>query len=143
MLTFMARILTDIAAASAAHKGANQLSRAVGIDEHTALLLDVATGSVAVVGVGTAYVCSADHQPTVCTNKTPLTFNGKFLFCFGKMFIFSFWHFCFKDISCVRLSAKSMDKYSFASWTGQGVSYVSDITEGAFISLPYGPVFTK
>eukprot|EP01034_Spumella_vulgaris_P030777 gene30777-38041_t len=115
MLTFLARIITDLAASVSS----DQVFRAVGIDEHTALLLDVKTGSVSAVGVGTAYVCSADHQPAVCAKKTPLTFH---------------------DINCVRLSATSVDQYSFSTWSGQGVSYTSDITEGAFTTLPYGPL---
>ena len=53
MNTFMARILKDVDSKPPA------LSRAVGVDEHTALLLDPKTGDVQSVGVGTAYVCDA------------------------------------------------------------------------------------
>jgi cyanophycinase-like exopeptidase len=89
MLTFMARILTDVAAS---RTGANQLSRAVGIDEHTALLLDVVTGAVSTVGVGTAYVCVADQQPAVCAQKTPLTFHGMLTFVW--LYFPNSHHFC-------------------------------------------------
>jgi cyanophycinase-like exopeptidase len=44
MNTFMARILKDIDAKPP------KISRGVGIDEHTALLLDVKTGDVQAVG---------------------------------------------------------------------------------------------
>jgi len=73
MLTFQARILQDFSPS-------NGLSRAVGIDEHTALLLDVTTGEVSATGVGTAYVCSADHKALVCKASTALTFQGLYLF---------------------------------------------------------------
>lgn len=77
MLTFVARILQDDLL-SKASKGdaAVSVARGVGVDEHTALLLDVTTGDVSAVGVGTAYVCSADHDPTICAAETPLTFKG-------------------------------------------------------------------
>lgn len=92
----------------------------MGIDEHTALLLDVTTGAVSVVGVNTAYVCMADHQPITCKSSTPLTF---------------------KDLSCARLSAAQKDTYSFATWSGKdAVTYPSTIVSGKFTNLPYGPV---
>ena len=68
MVTFMARIFADNTDVSLVH--------AVGIDEHTALLLDVTTGSVSAVGVGTAYVCSSDHKAQICKSGTPLTYQG-------------------------------------------------------------------
>lgn len=91
-----------------------------GVDEHTALLLDVQTGGVRAVGVGTAYVCTSSSAPEVCSSKTPLTFTG---------------------IDCVRLSGPSEDVFSFASWSGGGVAYTSDIKAGHFTTLPYGPSF--
>ena len=113
MLTFLSRILKDVDANPPA------LSRAVGIDEHTALLLDVHTGDIQAVGVGTAYVCSSDHKAQICQEKTPLTFQ---------------------EISCTRLSGKDSDKYSFASVAGNGVQYTSNIVTGKFTNVPYGPV---
>lgn len=72
MLTFVARVLTDLASPSPA------VFRGIGVDEHTALLLDVVTGDVRAVGVGTAYVCSASAPPSVCKPETPLTFHGTY-----------------------------------------------------------------
>ena len=71
MLTFMARILKDVANPPVT------VFRGVGVDEHTALLLDVTTGDVKTVGVNTAYVCTSDHQPNVCAKNTKLTFKSK------------------------------------------------------------------
>jgi cyanophycinase-like exopeptidase len=71
MNTFMSRILKDVDSTPPA------LSRAVGIDEHTALLLDINSGDISAVGVGTAYVCESNHQASVCKSSTPLTFQGK------------------------------------------------------------------
>lgn len=88
------------------------------MDEHTALLLDVNTGDVRTVGVGTAYVCSSRLDPTVCSSGTPLTFT---------------------NIECVRLSGPKEDLYSFSTWTGGGVPYVNDVQMGHITSLPYGP----
>ncbi len=70
MLTFLSRVLKDVDSKPPA------LARAVGVDEHTALLLDVKTGAIQSVGIGTAYVCSSDHKAQVCTSGTPLTFQG-------------------------------------------------------------------
>jgi cyanophycinase-like exopeptidase len=91
MNTFMARILKDI------DQNPPSLSRAVGIDEHTALLLDPKTGDLTTVGVGTAYICDSSSPATVCKSETPLTFQGfpslfvfvqRFLSVFGVGFIF-------------------------------------------------------
>jgi hypothetical protein len=90
------------------------------VDEHTALLLDVHTGDVRTVGVGTAYVCSSDHDPEVCSSKTPLTFSS---------------------IDCVRLSGPNSDLFSFSTWNGGGVRYVNEVKAGHLTTVtPYGPV---
>lgn len=109
MLTFMARWMTD---------NHSKLIRGLGIDEHTALLLDVATGDASTVGIGTAYLCEAAHQPAVCEKRMPLTF---------------------KDLSCQRLDGKKGDTVSFASFASSGAAYVSTVLEGQFTNLPYGP----
>lgn len=119
---------------------ASSVTRAVGIDEHTALLLDVTSGDVTAVGVGTAYLCSADRQATVCKEDTPLTFQGSAVavaasLCFSKPLLL-----LFSDLSCVRLDPKSGDTFSFSSWSGAGVSYPSNVVNGVFTNLPYGPV---
>lgn len=69
MLTFVARIQKDFTNSG--------IVRSVGVDEHTALLLDVNTGDVRAVGVGTAYVCTPRHNAEVCLSGTPETFKGK------------------------------------------------------------------
>ena len=71
LLTFMARIRKD----NNIKNGV--ITRGVGVDEHTALLLDVQTGDIQTVGVGTAYVCSTDHAAEICVDSVPLTFHGK------------------------------------------------------------------
>ena len=110
MLTFLARDLKDNTQLT--------ISRAVGVDEHTALLLNTTTGHVSTVGVGTAYVCAADHKPEICKSDTPLTFQ---------------------DIACTRLSAKAKDEFSFSSFTGNGVGYTNTVTAGHLTDFPYGP----
>jgi cyanophycinase len=75
MLTFLSRVIMD----------SNDISNmyntyGVGVDEHTALLLNITTGNVLITGKGTAYICSPlDHAPSICEKNTPLTFEGKFL----------------------------------------------------------------
>ncbi len=112
-VTFLARIIKD-----GLSKGKSEI-RGVGVDEHTALLLDVTSGAVSAVGVGTAYICTADEAPAVCEKNTPLTFEG---------------------LGCVRLSAPAGDTYSFASWSGAGTPYASSVVKGVFQNAPYGPV---
>ena len=82
------------------------------------MLLDVVTGDVRTVGVGTAYVCTSNHDPEVCTSGIPLTLT---------------------DVACVRLSGLAEDFFSFSSWEGAGVPYTSDVKVGHITNLPYGP----
>jgi cyanophycinase-like exopeptidase len=70
----MARIRHDNSVSSGV------ISRSLGIDEHTALLLDIVSGDVLAVGQGTAYVCSSDHDAEMCLDGFPLTFNCELLF---------------------------------------------------------------
>lgn len=70
MLSFVARLWTDVVSPTP------HIVHSIGVDEHTALLLDVHTGIAVTVGVGTAYVCSASMPPGVCQPNTPLTFHG-------------------------------------------------------------------
>ena len=81
MLTFLARIRKDFKIASGV------VTRSVGVDEHTALLLDVITGNVQAVGVGTAYICSASQLAEMCVSGYPLTFHGMPNFAFSYDFI--------------------------------------------------------
>jgi len=114
MLTFVARALADDSSSLSTVRG-------VGVDEHTALLVETGTGDVTAVGVGTAYVCTAAHDAQVCKSGTPLTF---------------------KDVSCTRLSASSQDRYSFKTFkadiSNKGIDYSNDIVNGKFTSIPYG-----
>lgn len=113
-VTFLARLLEDVASPKVDE------ARVVGIDEHTALLLNITTGDVNTVGVGTAYVCYSDHKATVCAEDKPLTFQ---------------------DLTCTRLSAKNEDTFSFATFKGRTtVEYPSNVVNGVFTNLPYGPV---
>lgn len=113
MLTFVARILEDNGESVAPVRG-------VGVDEHTALLLNTSTGDIEAVGVGTAYVCTADHRAEICLQGKPLTF---------------------KNVECTRLSAKQNDKFSFATFDQElgGVTYINNITAGHYGDFPYGP----
>jgi len=114
LVAFMARIVKDVASPAVS------AARGVGIDEHTALLLDINTGDVTAVGISTAYVCYADHQPQVCKSGTPLTFQ---------------------DMACTRLSGKNGDTFSFKTFKGTGVvDYASNVISGQFTNSPYGPV---
>ncbi len=70
LLTFMARIRKDYKIPS------GEITRGVGVDEHTALLLDIETGDIQAVGVGTAYICSSSQLAEVCSSGYPLTFHG-------------------------------------------------------------------
>lgn len=112
-LAFNARIMKDV------EKQPPAVARALGVDEHTALLLNTANGDIQSVGVGTAYICESHTTPAVCESRTPLTYTG---------------------LQCTRLDAKSRDKFSFATWKGDGTVYSSGVVNGKFTSLPYGPV---
>eukprot|EP01038_Epipyxis_sp_PR26KG_P007337 gene7337-10002_t len=115
MVTFMSRIYQD------GMNGQSTYVRGVGIDEHTALLLDVTNGDITAVGVSTAYVCSSDHKAQICKSGTPLTYQG---------------------LSCVRLSGRNGDTYSFSTFKGSStaVNYDSDVVKGTFTNNPYGPL---
>ncbi|RYY86554.1 cyanophycinase [archaeon] len=110
-LSMMARIQTDLV------HGQHDV-HGIAIDEVTALLLDIATGSVQTVGSNQAYVCTAHTQPSVCTPNSPLTFS---------------------HIPCVRLVAG--DVFSLDTWQGAGVAYEIDVIEGryGYGTKPYGP----
>lgn len=119
MLTFMSRIIKESTASSTVVRG-------IGIDEATALLLDIYTGKVVAVGTGTAYICRSneDLPASVCEPKTPLTFT---------------------HINCVRIKASIVDsskrEYSFDTWSSEGgatVDFVNDIINGTINANQYG-----
>jgi len=117
-LTFMARILTDYVD----FLPSDGIVRGVGIDEHTALLMDYSSGDIEIVGVGTAYVCSADlNSYKLCKSGQALTFEG---------------------VSCTRLNALLSDLYSFKSFSGDGVVYESEVQSGVITTDAYGPGLT-
>ncbi len=70
------------------------------------------------VGLGTAYVCTADHTAQVCSSGKPLTFQA---------------------VPCVRLSGKNGDRFSFKTWSGDGAAYTSNVVAAQFTNEPYGP----
>lgn len=73
MLTFLSRLIKDAIESSSMFN-----TYGVGVDEHTALLLNITTGNAVIVGKGTAYVCSSlNHGPSICEKNTPLTYEGK------------------------------------------------------------------
>ena len=110
LLTFLAREVTD---------GTGPLPiRGLGIDETTALLLDVNTGLATTVGDSFAFVCSPQAAPETCQEKVPLTY---------------------RDIPCLRLSGTAGTVYDFNTFTGDAtaVAYVSTISYGGFLVAPY------
>ena len=109
MLSFAARVKTDYKP---------EVIHAIGVDEQTAVLLDITTGDSITVGANQAYICTSDHNPEQCKDGLPLDF---------------------KDVGCVRLNSRSNDKFSFKSWSGDGVKYSLDIKNGKIQSAPYGP----
>eukprot|EP01038_Epipyxis_sp_PR26KG_P013297 gene13297-17816_t len=110
MLTFLGRIMTDSSLSPNVH--------AIGIDETTALLLDVNDGSVTTVGTGNGYLCSPTQLPAVCKPEMTLTVT---------------------DISCVRLNGPKKETFSLAKWTGEGMPYTNSIANGKFTTSKYGP----
>jgi len=114
LLAFVARIITD-----------NNLStnvRGVGVDEETALLLNIHTGEAKTVGKNNAYICTEAAQTIRCLPDNPISTQ---------------------ILPCVRLSAVQGDVYSFASWkpVQGGVNYDIQVDNGWYSSSthPYGP----
>lgn len=100
-IVFMARILAS---------GNAEKIQAIGIDPHTAFLLDRG-GQGVVAGTGAAYFFEATHKPEVCRPGTPLTFNG---------------------ISVRKLVAG--EKFDLLKWSGSGVSYILSAKSGVLRS---------
>ena len=112
LLTFLARELKDFGVPVGQIRG-------VGIDETTALILDIKTGTVKTVGDSIALICTPAAMAEVCEEDTPLTF---------------------KQIDCLRLNASMGSVYSFASFRGDSTvaAYTNIIVDGEFLTLPYG-----
>jgi cyanophycinase len=65
-VAFLSRIIQD---------GWSEQGRAIGIDESTAVLVDIG-GNAKVVGKGAAYFIEVRHKPEICTPGKPLTVHG-------------------------------------------------------------------
>lgn len=100
-IVFMARILAS---------GAATRIHAIGIDPHTAFLMDRG-GEGIVAGTGAAYFFEAAGKPVICHPGAPLTFNG---------------------ISARKLIAG--EKFNLSKWAGAGVSYTLSADSGVLHS---------
>lgn len=127
MLTFLARLLVPINSSS--QPVALGSLRGIGVDEHTAILLNVTTGVGTVIGSSTAYVCGPSREPEKCSSGgplcTPLTF---------------------RDIACQRYyggNNETIDFHTFNALNSPSVSYTNTIVSGQFSDrwpLNYGPL---
>lgn len=97
LLVFMARILQS---------GDAKSIHAIGVDEHTAVLLDP-EGSARVMGTGAAYFLSAASMPAECRQGTSLTFEG---------------------VSVQKLTAS--DRFDIEHWHGGTISYTLSVRAG-------------
>ncbi len=109
LVVFMARILQS---------GDARKIRAIGIDQHTAFLLDP-DGNGVVAGSGAVYFFAAARKPSTCRSGLPLTFSG---------------------ISVRKLTAG--EKFDLAHWTGSGTPYTLSAVSGALrSSQPHDAVY--
>jgi len=112
LLTFVARVLTD---------GWSSTVFGIGVDEHTAFLIDGESGKASMSGSGTAYVVygGGEHgRPERCQARTPLQWTS---------------------IDVMRLNASNGDGFDFTSHTGTGLNYALDVDDGSIQQNPYGP----
>lgn len=114
MLTFLARIITD--------DSVSDSIQGIGVDEDTALLLNITSGVATVVGNNTAYVCSGvTNGPEVCVSGSALTYS---------------------NVTCVRLNAVMNSTISLNTYqTENAVQYCNNITDGHINYDHYGPKF--
>ncbi|MGH9730343.1 MAG: cyanophycinase [Candidatus Acidiferrales bacterium] len=105
LLVFMATILQS---------GNVKRIRGIGIDQHTAFLLDP-DGQGVVAGTGAVYFFEASKMPAVCRPGTPLTFAG---------------------ISVRKLV--SGGRFNVKAWSGDGVRYMLSVDSGAVRSTQLG-----
>lgn len=109
LLVFMARIL--------AAGDAGEI-HAIGIDQHTAFLLE-GDGNGAVAGAGAAYFFAAAGKPGACRPAVRLTFEG---------------------ISVRKLVAG--EKFNLVRWHGSGISYTLSVRAGTLhSSQPGGAIY--
>lgn len=105
LLVFMARILQS---------GNAKRIRGIGIDQHTAFLLDPDGQGVA-AGTGAVYLFEASRKPAVCRPGIPLTFAG---------------------ISVRKLV--SGERFNVKAWSGDGAAYTLSVNSGAVRSTQPG-----
>jgi cyanophycinase len=109
LLVFLARILAS---------GAVTRIHGIGVDQHTAFLLD-ADGRGHVAGTGAVYFFAPTRKPEICRLGIPLTFTG---------------------ISVHKL--KAGEKFGLAAWTGDGISYTLSVEAGKIrSSQPGGAIY--
>lgn len=105
LLVFMARIL-------AAHEA--QTMHGIGIDQHTALLVDP-DGHAVAAGTGAVYLLSASGAPVVCRADAPLSFG---------------------PLAVRRLTAGQ--RFDLATWSGSGARYSLSVRAGRITSSQAG-----
>lgn len=105
LLVFMARILQT---------GQVRTVRAIGVDEHTAVLLD-RDGQGMVVGTGSAYFLRAAAKASACRRNQPLTFSG---------------------ISVVKAQAGA--HFDTVAWKGDGARYELSVDRAVIHSTQAG-----
>lgn len=109
LLVFMARILES---------GKRAKIHGIGVDQHTAFLLDP-DGQGVVAGSGAAYFLEAIHKPTTCKPTQPLTFE---------------------NVSVRKLVAG--EKFNIRQWTGDGASHAISAISGVLRSTqPSGAIY--
>lgn len=105
LLVYLARILNSRVVAQV---------KGIGIDEHTAVLLD-SDGNGHVVGTGSAYFLRAQKRPAVCKKGVPLSFA---------------------DVSVRRLRVGA--KFNMTKWQGDGDAYMLSVRDGKVNSTQSG-----
>ncbi|MFZ0336192.1 MAG: cyanophycinase [Candidatus Acidiferrales bacterium] len=105
LVVFMARILQS---------GDPRKIHAIGIDQHTAFLLDP-DGNGMVAGTGAVYFFEAARKPGTCRPGVPRTFTG---------------------VSVRKLLAG--DKFNLARWAGSGTAYTISAISGVLHSTQAG-----
>ena len=109
LLVFMARILES---------GRSAKIHAIGVDQHTAFLLEP-DGKGVVAGSGAAYFFEAAHKPAKCKPGEPLTFDG---------------------VSVHKLLPG--EKFNISLWKGEGRSYMLSVVSGTLRSTqPGGAIY--
>lgn len=121
MLAFVARTISDSGYAPAYYA-----TKGIGVDESTALLLNVSSGLLRIVGNNTAYVCSGlVAPPERCSPGSALTYS---------------------NVSCIRLGGAEGSSLELSPPLSEGRSshatfYCNNVTAGHINQMRYGPGF--